>query len=189
MTWNTRSDLRYIDWSGQVFYLKHSYTLSISAATEPGWSTIPISLSSLNNYFLTITWLLQTSGFQGKSFKSLFSPRGKTSLAFTRSEREREKKTCFAYNKRGEVSETGNVSRLSTHLSIQMSAPLGEHPHIIVQCSGHDPLEAAETDTMGKSLHRRVKPRAIYCRNVSANCPLSPSLRDTGSQTVHKVLF
>lgn len=55
-------------------------------------------------------------------------------------------------NKEGEAAETGNVLLPSTHLSIQMSTPLREHHHVNMKCSGHDPLEAHETDSMGNQL-------------------------------------
>lgn len=55
-------------------------------------------------------------------------------------------------NEEGEAAETGNVLLPSTHLPIQMSTPLRDHPHINMKSSGHDPLEAQETDSLGNQL-------------------------------------
>lgn len=79
----------------------------------------------------------------------LFHTRRKTSV-FTLTKRERQIQL--------DLSEEGggcwNRKCLlpSTHLSIQMSTPLREHPHVNMKSSGHDPLESQETDSMGNQL-------------------------------------
>lgn len=64
----------------------------------------------------------------------------------------REKNKLEDLNEEGKAFETGNVLLPSTHPSIQMSTPLREHPHVNMKSSGHDPLEAQETDSMGNQL-------------------------------------
>lgn len=55
-------------------------------------------------------------------------------------------------NEEGEPAETGNILLPSTHLSIQMSTPLREHPHVNMKSSGHDPKETRENESMGNQL-------------------------------------
>lgn len=62
-----------------------------------------------------------------------------------------EKRSQNLYERR-EVEETGNVLLPSTHLSIHMSTPLRERPHVNMKSSGHDPLEMKEPDSMGNQL-------------------------------------
>lgn len=45
-------------------------------------------------------------------------------------------------NEKVNPAETGNSLLPSTHRSMQMSAPLREHPHVNMKSSRHNPLEA-----------------------------------------------
>lgn len=72
-------------------------------------------------------------------------------------------------NEEGEAAETGNVLLPSTHLSIQMSTPLREHPHVSMNSSGHDPLEHKKQILWETSCSEVVPlqgcARAIYCKH------------------------
>lgn len=83
--------------------------------------------------------------------------------------------------RRGKAAETGNALLLSTHLSIQMSTPLREHPHVNIESSGHNPLETQETWFCGKPVTLKL----YHCKvnwelfTVSTTLPSLPSTIDT----------
>lgn len=96
-------------------------------------------------------------------------------------------------NEEGEISETGNALLPSTHLSIQMSAPLRERTCVNIKSSGQDLLEMKETDsTVWEMTHSeipslRFKPR-VFTVSRTLPRPESSPLRNIDSETDHKTL-